>query len=249
MRWSCAALFALTCAACHEAPPNDELRALREGQERILAKLEALSTQCAHPTATDARTATADRPDKADDTVRLGRAPTRGAKTPVVAVTEFADFECPRSALAAAVSQELIAAYPDTVEFTFRHFPVLAHPHARDAAKAAWAAHQQGKFWEMHDLLFAHQAALTGPDLTEYARRLGLDLARFATDLAGFPAEATIVADKQFGQWSGLTSTPAFLVDGTLIAEADVAGVKARVAQALAAKQASGGDTNRPTSP
>lgn len=118
-------------------------------------------------------------------------------------VIVYADFECPRCALAAA---RLEAAQ---VRVCFRHFPLASkHPRARAAAAAAEAAAAQGAFWEMHDALFADQGRLDDPHLWARAERLGLDLERFETDRRGAAAAARVEADFRGGIRAGVATAP-----------------------------------------
>ena len=135
--------------------------------------------------------------------------------TEPVELVEFGDFECPYCRAAAPGVRAAVRAAGDRVRFTFRHFPVAdRHPHAVRAAQAAEAAGAQGRFWEYHDALFAHQDALEDDDLRRYAAELGLDAERFAADL-GSPAVAERVrADAEAGAAAGVSGTPAFFLDG-----------------------------------
>ena len=108
------------------------------------------------------------------------RGPLHGAP---VTVVEYGDFECPFCGQAEPVVRELLRDFAD-VRYVWRHLPLSdVHPHAKAAAFAAEAAAEQGAFWEMHDLLLAHQDALRPADLIAYAEQLGLDLERFTTNL------------------------------------------------------------------
>ncbi len=124
----------------------------------------------------------------------------------------YADFECPRCALAAA---RVGAA---EVRVCFRHFPLASkHPRARAAAAAAEAAAAQGAFWAMHDALFADQGRLDDPHLWARAERLGLDVQRFEADRRGEAAAARIDADFRGGIRAGVATAPTVaLTDGTL---------------------------------
>src|SRR5213079_183920 len=108
-------------------------------------------------------------------------------------LVEYGDFECPYCGQAEAVVRELLADFGD-VRYVWRHLPLSdVHPEAQQAAEAAEAAAEQGRFWEMHDLLLDHQDALRLPDLVAYAEQLGLDGDRFRDDLrrhAGAPRVA-----------------------------------------------------------
>ncbi len=128
-------------------------------------------------------------------------------------LVEYADFECPFCARATGVAAEVRAHFGDELRYVLRHLPLAEiHPHAELAAAAAEAAGAQGRFWEMHDLLFAHQDALTRECLAGYAGDLGLDVRRFLLDLdAPEPAER-IRADVASAEASGARGTPTFFV-------------------------------------
>lgn len=144
----------------------------------------------------------------------IGDAPVTGATDYNVVMIEFSDFQCPYCARAHSTIQEFVAANADTVTLAYKHLPLAAiHDQAIAAAEAAWAAQQQGKFWDYHDRLFANQARL-GEDLyLEIAQDLGLDLETFTADRAR--AAATIQNDLALAQQLGLSSTPTFLLAST----------------------------------
>lgn len=128
---------------------------------------------------------------------------------------EYGDFECPYCARAHRMVADIEAGFGDQLCFVFRHFPLAQiHPHATDAAAAAEAAGLQGAFWEMHDTLFAHQHALEGVDLLNYAAQLGLDLERFVEDMASSPVRQRIREDFLSGVRNGVNGTPTFFVNG-----------------------------------
>jgi protein-disulfide isomerase len=140
-------------------------------------------------------------------------APSRGAADAPVTLVEFSDFECPHCGRAHGILNELLGAHPD-VRLVFKHCPLLMHPRAVPAARAAEAARTQGKFWEMHDLLFEHQRALEDADLEGYARQLGLDLERFRADLASPEVHARVEADRDEAARVGVQGTPTIFVNG-----------------------------------
>jgi protein-disulfide isomerase len=127
----------------------------------------------------------------------------------------YGDYECPytRKALisVAAVRQDL----GDSLVFAFRNFPLTeTHPHALHAALAAEAADVQGKFWEMHDLLFRRQTSLGDRELRGYAGLLGLDEDRFRKDFEGETGLPRIEADLRSGERSGVEGTPGIFING-----------------------------------
>jgi protein-disulfide isomerase len=139
----------------------------------------------------------------------------RGSPDAPVVIVEYGDFECPHCAAAYPVVRKLERDLPDTLAVVFRHFPlVTVHPHAELAAEAAESAAAQGSFWKMHDMLFENQEALEPADLLKYAAGLGLDLKRFAHDLAEHAFAPEVRADVVSGAQSGVTGTPAFFVNG-----------------------------------
>jgi protein-disulfide isomerase len=130
-------------------------------------------------------------------------------------LVEYGDFECPYCLRAEAVLDDLIATFGDDIAFVSRHLPLdQVHEHARLAAEAAEAAASQDRFWEMHDTLFAHQAALREPDLTAYARDLGLDVDRFTGELQNRRHALRVERDVASADDSGATGTPTFFING-----------------------------------
>jgi Na+/H+ antiporter NhaA len=138
----------------------------------------------------------------------------RGPVGAPVTVLEYGDFECPFCGQAEPVVRELLRDFGD-VAYVWRHLPLNdVHPRAQQAAEAAEAAAEQGKFWEMHDLLLDHQDALAFDDLVGYAERLGLDTERFEEDLRTRQGARRIAEDVDSADLSGVTGTPTFFVNG-----------------------------------
>lgn len=135
-----------------------------------------------------------------------------------VMVVEYGDFECPNCKQAAPAVKLLLSRYAGRICFVYRHFPVEAsHPHALQAAEAAEAANAQGKFWEMHDLLFDNQLHMERSDLRGYASSIGLDLAGFDRQLDEHVHLPLVRAQLATGQKSGVRSTPGFFVNGKIL--------------------------------
>ena len=132
-----------------------------------------------------------------------------------VTLVEFGDFECPFCGRAYPELKRVLKPLGPKVRFVFRHFPlILEHPHAQHAAEVAEAAAAQGKFWEMHDLLYQHQDALEDDDLLGYARQLGLDVPRVQRELAAGVHSARVEEDVVSGERSGVSGTPRFFING-----------------------------------
>jgi protein-disulfide isomerase len=139
----------------------------------------------------------------------------RGPANAPVTLLEYGDFECPFCGRAFWEVKRLEQAVGDQVRFVFRHFPLVqAHPHAGLAAEAAEAAGAQGKFWEMHDMLFSNQSALELSDLLGYADEIGLDEARFTRDLEDHRFLPKVRRDFREGVRSGVNGTPSFFING-----------------------------------
>ena len=138
----------------------------------------------------------------------------RGPVDAPVTVVEYGDFQCPYCGRAEGVLRELLAAHGD-VTYVWRHLPLNdVHPWAQQAAEAAEAAAEQGKFWEMHDLLLDRQGRLRVPDLLGYAEELGLDADRFTDDLRMHTGVARIAEDVDSADLSGVSGTPSFFING-----------------------------------
>lgn len=142
-------------------------------------------------------------------------APIRGALMGAdVTIVEFSDFECPFCRQAHPILGRVAREHSDRVAFAFKHYPLSMHEYARAAARAAIAAQRQGKFWEMHDLLFENQHSLTPSDIEGYATQIGLDMARFRTDMESEETEALIERNRAEGQELGVDGTPRIFVNG-----------------------------------
>jgi Na+/H+ antiporter NhaA len=139
----------------------------------------------------------------------------RGPAGAPLELVEYGDFECPFCGKATGVVRDLRERFGDDLRYVFRHLPLTdVHDHAELAAQAAEAAGAQGRFWEMHDRLFAHQDELEGEDLVGYAGEIGLDVERFVRDLDEERLRARIREDVASAEASGATGTPTFFVRG-----------------------------------
>src|SRR5436190_863087 len=132
-----------------------------------------------------------------------------------VTLVEYGDYECPYCGNAYPVVKRLIAERAARLRFVFRNFPMNSvHPHAGVAAQAAEAAAAQGKFWEMHDLLYEHQADLADIEMTKFALKLGLEIYRFDADMSSERFAARVGEDFRGGVRSGVNGTPTFFING-----------------------------------
>jgi len=138
---------------------------------------------------------------------------TKGSKKPKVTIVEYADFECGHCKAAAAVVEELVKKHPE-VQVVFKHMPLSFHTMAKKAAIAAEAAGRQGKFWPMHDAIFATQEFLTDDLLLGHAKAVGLDVERFKKDLVDPALDKKVDDARAEAVGFGFAATPAFLVEG-----------------------------------
>ncbi|HVW68384.1 MAG TPA: thioredoxin domain-containing protein [Steroidobacteraceae bacterium] len=140
-----------------------------------------------------------------------------GASHAPVTIVEFGDFECPNCKQAAPAVKLLLERFEERVRFAFRHFPLVeVHPHALMAAQAAEAAGAEGKFWEMHDVLFENQTHLKPPQLHSYAERLGLDMARYTAEMDDEIYLQRVREHMESARQSGARGTPTFFINGRM---------------------------------
>lgn len=140
--------------------------------------------------------------------------PSRGAQTAPITIVMFSDYECPYCARGAESLEAVRAQYGDKVRVVYRDFPLEFHHNALPAAVAARCAGAQGKYWEMHDLLYANQRALDAAALKSHAAALKLDTAAFETCQADPKHAAAVKADMAAGAALGVQGTPAFFING-----------------------------------
>lgn len=169
----------------------------------------------------------------------------KGAATASVVLEEFADFQCGSCAAFSPTLREIKTVYGDRVRVIYRQYPLPMHNKAEDASRAAEAAGLQGKFWEMHDMIYDKQkdwsimtdarAAFAG-----YAKTLGLDVDKFNNDMVGQIAAQRVAADKKRGNEVGVRATPSVFLNGRLLTppEMTASGMREAVDQALQAKPA-----------
>jgi protein-disulfide isomerase len=158
-----------------------------------------------------------------------GTGPTRGPDDAPVTIVEFSDFQCPYCKRLVPTIEKIEESYGDKVRLVFRQFPLSIHQNAEKAAEASLCAAEQGKFWEMHDLLFEEQQALQVPQLKEKAERLDLDTARFDECLDSGEYTDQIKADQRAGILVGVSGTPAMVINGRFLSGAQPYEMVAKV--------------------
>ncbi|HEY2940936.1 MAG TPA: thioredoxin domain-containing protein [Vicinamibacteria bacterium] len=144
--------------------------------------------------------------------------PARGPESAPITIIEYADYQCPYCTRANAALKQVEEHYAGKVRIVFRDFPLTQiHANAAKAAEAGACANEQGKFWPMHDRLFANQTKLAVPDLKQHASELGLDAAAFETCLDSGKHAADVKKSLEEGQRLGLSGTPSFFINGRLL--------------------------------
>jgi len=149
--------------------------------------------------------------------VKIGDAPVKGPASAKVTVVAFSDFQCPFCSRAVPVMKQIEDEYKGKVKIAFKQLPLPFHDKAHLAAEAALAANEQGKFWQMHDKLFANQQALDRPSLEKYAEELGLNMTKFKAALDSGKFKDKVDADAKEGAAVGATGTPTFFINGTKV--------------------------------
>jgi len=154
----------------------------------------------------------------ADSKERAEEVHVRGPANAAVTLEEFGDFQCPPCGMLAGPLQQIERDYGSHLRVVFRNFPFTTHVHAHEAAYAAEAAGLQGRFWEMHDLLYREQAVWAKtkdvqPVFDSYAGMIGLNLERFKKDAGGEQVKAKVESDRKRGEELGVKNTPTIFIN------------------------------------
>ncbi len=155
-------------------------------------------------------------PNKVYD-VKAGNSYFKGGKNAKVEILEFSEFQCPFCSRVNPTIKQILDTYGDKVKVVFKHNPLPFHKDAPLASEAALAAGEQGKFWEMHDKMFANQRALKRENLEKFAQELGLDMGKFKKALDSGAYKSMIEEDKKMAAKNGARGTPTFFVNGRKI--------------------------------
>ncbi len=147
--------------------------------------------------------------------IPIGISPVKGNKNAPVTIIEFSDYECPYCARLQPTLKEILKAHPKDVKLVFKNFPLSSiHKQARNAAKAAHAAGDQGKYWEMHDVIFKNYNKLSEEKFKELATQIGLDVKQFVVDYNSNKYDQQIQQDINIGRNVGVGSTPTLFING-----------------------------------
>jgi protein-disulfide isomerase len=172
--------------------------------------------------------------------IAIGKAPVKGPANAPVTIVAWSDFECPFCSRVVPTLKQLEEEYKGKIKVAFKHQPLPFHPNAKPAAAASMAAHEQGKFWEFHDKLFANQRALDRTSLDKYAEELKLDMGKFKAAMDSGKYNELIEADSAEGSRVGANGTPTFFINGrTLVGAQPVEAFKRVIDEEL--QKAKGG--------
>ena len=140
--------------------------------------------------------------------------PMKGNPEAKVVLVEFADFQCPYCRMVSGELKKVHEKYGDTIAIYYKQFPLPMHSHAKVASAASLAAHKQQRFWQMHDLLYENQQALSNAKIKGLAQKIGLDSGKFVKDLEDPTIVGQVERDRAEGEKAGLTGTPTIFVNG-----------------------------------
>ncbi len=146
--------------------------------------------------------------------IPVAGAPVTGAANAPITLVEFSDFQCPYCSAAVVQLKEVLKMYPTQIKLIFKQFPLEIHPQADLAAAAAVAAQKQGKFWALHDAMFAHPQDLSRQGILSLAQQNGLNMNQFESDIDSTAVRETVVRDVQDGNQAGVEGTPSLFVNG-----------------------------------
>jgi len=220
MRFHSVHVVLLTAAiAVSACVTRGDIEELKEGQKKILAKLEsgARPGQPQQPV----------RPQGPDPAkvygYPLGDSPAKGPSDAWVTLVEISDFQCPYCSRVVPTLKELKEKYANDLRIVYKYNPLPFHNRAKPAAKAAECAREQGKFWEMHDALFAGQKDLEDQSLENYAKSVGADVGKWKACYASNKYDSRIDADQSLSGTFGARGTPAFFINGRFLSGAQPA--------------------------
>jgi protein-disulfide isomerase len=232
------------------AQPADQFKAMIDEEIKKADKLLSAGTKAADlyaklnadnvaaaPAAPSAPQGGSPTPPPVQD-IQVGKAPVKGDKNAPVTIVAYSDFQCPFCSRVVPTMKELEEAYGKKIRIAFKNQPLPFHDKARDAAAAALAANEQGKFWEMHDKLFANQNSLDRASLERFAKELGLNEAKFKAAMDSEKIRAQIDADQAEANRVGANGTPTFFINGRqLVGAQPTSEFKKMIDAELAAKK------------
>ena len=165
--------------------------------------------------------------------IDISSSPILGAETAPVTIAIYDDFECPYCAKSVPLLKQVVEKYSGSVKMAFKNFPLSSHRNARNAALTALAANQQGKFWEVHDLLYENYNSLNPKKIDDLATQTGLDMEQLKKDRADPQLNALITRDINEGTAIGVRGTPTIFINGRLLQERSMAGFSRLIEEEL----------------
>jgi protein-disulfide isomerase len=175
-----------------------------------------------------------------DDPVQIEvrGAPTAGPANARITLVEFSDFQCPFCSKASVQIATILKAYPNDVKLVFKQFPLDNHPQAMISAQASLAAWNQGKFWQLHDLMFANRTKLSPDAIHFWADSLKLDMKKFDADVNSLAVKKQVLKDLEDGEKAGVEGTPTLYIDGQRYnGDLDLAKIKPVIDEQLKKKK------------
>jgi protein-disulfide isomerase len=207
---------------CRVSEEPERLAAIEQTLNKIDERLGGIEKKLEDAPAKPTRQAAKPQIDPKEALAKISVAdvPARGAEQAVVTIVEYSDFQCPYCRRVRPTLQQLLEQYGTQVRHVFKHFPLSFHREAMNAHKAVAAAREQGKFWEMHDLIFEQPSDLSPETMRTYAEKLELDLAKYDEAYGSDRVKKVIADDQKEGRNVGVRGTPAFFVNGKYMAGA-----------------------------
>jgi len=167
-------------------------------------------------------------------TIPLGDSAVKGPRDARVTVVEFSDFQCPPCGDSRGLLEHVLETYPQDVKLVYKVFPLSSiHPFALGAARAAIAAGRQGKFWEMHDVMYQNQTELASDKLAQYAKTIGLDVERWQRDMVSPEVQAQVAREIGDGRTADVDATPTIFVNGKRLGQRSMDDFKQAIDAAL----------------
>ena len=160
--------------------------------------------------------------------------PSRGPEEAPVSIIEFSDFQCPFCAGIQKTLDRVLEAFPDKVRLIYKQYPLNIHSHARRAAAASLAAHNQGRFWELHDKMFENFSAINDANIRNWAKEIGLDMDSFDQNMNTGQQETLIRKDIADGAAAKVLGTPTLFVNGRKVQDRSFEGFKKMIQEELA---------------
>jgi protein-disulfide isomerase len=205
----------LVLAGCTD---NSALKEIQDTQQEILTSQKELLTKVTDIEKKIANIKTPPTRPTIDynkvHNLPIGKSVVKGDKSAPVTIVEFSDFQCPYCSRLQPTLRDVLKAYPKEVKLVYKHFPLSFHKQAKNASKAAEAAREQGKFWEMHDVIYENFNKLTDKSFDEFAIKLGLDMEKFKADYASTKYDKMIQDDINLARKAGVTGTPSLFMNG-----------------------------------